>query len=229
MYFFIPNYYPYFSPYLSYWFILFLYSPPSMILLHTSILNVPSLCSPLLPSLLSYATMHPLPWIFLKIVSKMVVQHAPNTLLWIVPSHLGVLHHSSPFLHEFWRVSLTATTSFVTYSFFQKISSMTCTVRVMSFSSVLCTAYFFIPCVVVDSPITLSASFCRGSNFSTIFFYSSHICSILLYLYLFSRMDIIYSTCGRVLMLSLVFWAWSCALLIPSLISFISGLIVSCV
>jgi hypothetical protein len=39
--------------------------------------------------------------IFLKTVSKILVQHAPNTHMWLVPSHSGLLHHTPPYLHEF--------------------------------------------------------------------------------------------------------------------------------
>jgi hypothetical protein len=94
---------------------------------------------------------------------------------------------------------------------------------------VLCVSCFIMHHVMTNSPIILSSSFFRGSNFYTIFFYYARIFTTSLYTCLFARIVVIHSTSGRLLMLSLVFGAYSYMLLILLSISFNYGFIVSCV
>jgi hypothetical protein len=92
---------------------------------------------------------------------------------------------------NFWRVSLAIETSFFTSTSFSKISSTTCVVNVVSFSSLYFSPFFIMPCTTANAPMTLSDSSCRGTNHYAILFFFSLNFSIWLYDYLFSRMDVL--------------------------------------
>jgi len=104
----------------------------------------------------------------------------------------------------------------VTFSFsfvsFIKIPSIVyTTMRLLSFSTMSCTTFFTMPCVATSSFVTWKASSCNDSRFYTRFYFSSLIWFISWCNCLFSTIATIYSVGGRVLIVSLIFYAFSCA------------------
>jgi hypothetical protein len=106
----MSNCYPSFSPVLSSNFIPLIYSPtlfPYFIFrqvcfyyaLHSRMCPYCTLVS-YLPLFLLMSHTSAILGIFLKIVSKILVQHAPNTHLWQVLSHSSMLHRTPPCLHN---------------------------------------------------------------------------------------------------------------------------------
>jgi hypothetical protein len=114
-------------------------------------------------------------------------------------------------------------TSFFTSTYFSKISSTTCEIRVMRFSSLSCVSFFTIPCKIVSSPMTLTTSFYRGTNRCVRVFCFSISCSISLYDYLFTRMTAMHSDGGIVLIFLVAFYSFSYAFLNLSSMTFIFG------
>jgi hypothetical protein len=130
---------------------------------------------------------------------------------------------------NFWRVSFAIMTYFLTSSSCSKISSMTCTFRVMSFSLLLCVACFIVLCVASNSPITLISSSSSGTNHCWRIFCCSLIWYISMYDYLLTRMVIMRSSNGSVLMLSEALCAFSYTSLNLASTTFIFGYSIICV
>jgi hypothetical protein len=114
-------------------------------------------------------------------------------------------------------------TSFLTFDSCSKISSTTGTIKVVSFSSFLFATFFIVLFTDTNSPITLSASSCSGTNYCWRILCCSLIWFISVYDFLLTRMATMCSYGGGVLMFSEAFYTFSYASLNLASMFFIYG------
>jgi hypothetical protein len=94
-----PSFFPLSFSFFIPFFILLIYSSSLFFSLHIVLLNVPQLHTPK-SSFFFFCTHLLYLGFFMNLISIIPVQQAPNTHLWLIPSHLGLLH-APPSLDEF--------------------------------------------------------------------------------------------------------------------------------
>jgi hypothetical protein len=114
---------------------------------------------------------------FPKMVTNVLSQQAPNTHLWLIPSHLVLLLHFLQCHNELLKSLLCSCNLFLFLHFLHQnfVCHVYTIIGFLNLFALSCTACFTMPCDATSYFVTLKASSCSGSNFCAIFY-----CSVLI-------------------------------------------------